>query len=152
MLLTSAGRLTEAESAFRTALELGPQRAYVHFHLCNLHLLQRRIDDAMHEAEHEVDETYRLQGTALVELARGRVAEADAALRKLVRKHADGAAYQIAQVHATRGDAERAFEWLERAYRQRDAGLASMQIDPLMRGLHDDPRWQRLLAKMGFAA
>ena len=152
LLLTIAGRLTEAESAYRTALELGPQRAKVHFHLCQLHLLQGRTDDAMHEAEHEVDETFRLQGTALVELARGRVAESDAALRELVRKYADDAAYQVAQVHAQRGDAERAFEWLERAHRQRDAGLVSMQIDPLLRGLHDDPRWRRLLERMGFAA
>jgi len=26
-----------------------------------------------------------------------------------------------------------------------------MQVDRLLRGLHDDPRWRRLLAQMGFA-
>jgi hypothetical protein len=39
----------------------------------------------------------------------------------------------------------------ERAYRQHDAGLTSMQVDRLLRGLHDDPRWRRLREKMGFA-
>ena len=61
------------------------------------------------------------------------------------------AAYQIAELYAMRDDADRAFEWLERAYRQHDAGLTSMQVDRLLRGLHDDPRWRRLLEKMGFA-
>jgi hypothetical protein len=34
---------------------------------------------------------------------------------------ANGAAYQIAIVYAGRGNANRTFEWLESAYRQRDA-------------------------------
>jgi TolB-like protein/Tfp pilus assembly protein PilF len=150
-LLTLAGRLTEAESAYRRALELGPQRAKIHFYLCDIHLLQGRPDEALHEAEREIEETFRLHGIALAERARGRAAAADATLRELVRKHADDAAYQVAEAHANRGDADRAFEWLERAFRQRDAGLASMKIDPLLRGLHGDPRWRALLERMGLA-
>ena len=105
----------------------------------------------MQEAEREVEAPFRLLGIALAELALGHTAESDAALDELIREHGEAAAYQIARLHAMRGDAERAFEWLERAYRQRDAGLASMQVDRLLRGLHDDPRWRRLLETMGFA-
>ena len=149
--LTLAGRLPEAESAYRRARELSPQRAKVHFYLCDIHLLQGRPEEALHEAEREVDETFRLHGIGLAELARGRVAASDAALRELIRKHQSDAAYQIAEAYASRDDAGRAFEWLERAYRQRDAGLASMKIDPLLRGLHGDPRWPLLLQRMGLA-
>jgi TolB-like protein/Tfp pilus assembly protein PilF len=149
--LTLAGCLTEAENAYREALELSPQHARVRFYLGRLHLLQGRLDDALHEVEQEVHETFRLYGTALAQHARGRAAESDAALQKLVLKYAEDAAYQIAEAHAYRGDADRAFEWLERAYRQRDAGLASMKPDPLLRNLHGDPRWQRLLERMGLA-
>jgi hypothetical protein len=39
-----------------------------------------------------------------------------------------------------------------RAYRQRDAGLASVQVDHLMRDLRGDPRWRRLLERLGFAS
>jgi len=149
--LTLAGRLPEAESAYLRARELSPQRAKVHFYLCDIHLLQGRPEEALHEAEREVDETFRLHGIGLAELARGRVAASDAALRELIRKHQSDAAYQIAEAYASRDDAGRAFEWLERAYRQRDAGLASMKIDPLLRGLHGDPRWTLLLQRMGLA-
>jgi len=148
-MLTLAGRLAEAEDACRKAIELSPQHAKYHAHLCEVHLQQGRPDDALREAECEVDETFRLHGIALAELARGRAEAADAALRELVRKYGDVAAYQIAVQHARRGDADRAFEWLERAYRQRDAGLASAKIDLLLVTLRDDPRWPALLDKLG---
>ena len=44
-------------------------------------------------------------------------------LPELTESFAETAAYQIAEVYAYRGDKDRAFEWLERARRQRDAGL-----------------------------
>jgi len=150
--LLYTGRLAEAERAFRKALELSPhQRARVHYLLGRACIQQGRPDDALREVEQEAHETFRLLGTVLVQHARGRAAESAVAMRELTRKYAQGAAYQIAQAHAYRGDADQAFEWLERAHRQRDAGLASMKIDPLLRALHADPRWQRWLKRMGLA-
>ena len=151
-LLGLAGRLAEAESACRKAIELVPNRVKVYFRLCDIHLLQGRAGDALQAAEREVEAPFRLLGIALAERALGHATESDAALDALTRDHGEVAAYQIAQLHAMRGDGDRAFEWLERAYQQHDAGLASMQVDRLLRGLHDDPRWRRLLRQMGFAA
>jgi len=51
-------------------------------------------------------------------------------------------------VYAARGDPDHAFEWLERAYRQRDAGLLGIKIDPFLTSLHGDPRYAALLRKM----
>ena len=45
----------------------------------------------------------------------------------------DVVAYQIAAVYAFRGEADRAFEWLDRAYVQRDGGLTEMKGDPLLK-------------------
>jgi TolB-like protein/Flp pilus assembly protein TadD len=147
-----AGRPVDAESAFRKALEVSPhQRARIHYALGRACMLQGRLDEALHEFQQEVHETFRLLGIALAQHLRGRVAESAAAMRELTRKYADGAAYQIAEASAYRGDANQAFEWLERAYRQRDAGLASMKMDPLLRDLHADPRWQPWLKRMGLA-
>jgi TolB-like protein/Flp pilus assembly protein TadD len=149
--LVLTGRPAEAESAYRKALELSPHRARIHYALGRVHMLQGRLDDALHEVEQEAHETLRLLGIALVQRARGRAAESEAAMRELIRKYAKGAAYQIAEAHAHRGDADQAFEWLERAYRQRDAGLAFIKMDPLLCGLHADPRWQPWLERMRLA-
>ena len=54
-------------------------------------------------------------------------------------------------MYAARGEADHAFDWLERAYVQRDPGLAEMKPDPLFRSLHADPRWDAFLRKMGLA-
>jgi hypothetical protein len=40
---------------------------------------------------------------------------------------------------------------LERAHRQRDAGLPGLRADTLLTNLHDDPRWNPFLRKMGLA-
>ena len=54
-----------------------------------------------------------------------------------------------------RGETDKAFEWLERAYRQRDGGLVAVlpwvspvKWNPVFRSLHDDPRYSALLRKM----
>ena len=53
--------------------------------------------------------------------------------------------------HAYRGEADLAFEWLERAYAQRDSGLGEIVSSALLRGLHGDPRWQPFLRKLRLA-
>ena len=84
-------------------------------------------------------------------LGQKRIAESDAALTELIAKFGETAAFQIAEVYAYRNEKDHAFEWLERARRQRDAGLAALRIDPLLKNLHDDPRWDAVLRAVGLA-
>jgi hypothetical protein len=80
-----------------------------------------------------------------------RVAESDAALAELIAKVSETGAYQIAESYAYRNDKDKAFEWLERARRQRDAGLPGLRTDTLLPNLHTDPRWDAFLRKTGLA-
>ncbi len=147
-----AGRPAEAESAYRKALDLSAnQRVRIHYYLGRAYMLQGQLDDALREIEQEGHKAFRLLGIALVQHARGRAAESVEALRGMIQKYAEGGAYQIAEAYAYRGDVDQAFDWLERAYRQRDAGLASIKIDPLLHGLHADRRWQPWLQRMRLA-
>ena len=57
-------------------------------------------------------------------------------------------AYQIAEVYADRGESDKAFEWLNRAYEQRDAGLRSLKIDPYLKSLSHDARYADILKKL----
>jgi hypothetical protein len=52
----------------------------------------------------------------------GRSSEYDKHLRELVAEHQNHAAREIAQVYAWRDEKDKAFEWLDRAYAQRDIG------------------------------
>ena len=59
-----------------------------------------------------------------------------------------GGGFQIAEVHAARGDADAAFEWLERAYVQRDGGVTETKVSPYFRPLHGDARWSLFLRRL----
>jgi tetratricopeptide (TPR) repeat protein len=143
-----AGRLEEAELSLRKALELYPDRPEAHSIVGLVHLQRSNPAAALDEMEREKDPFHHLYGLALVYHALGRRKEADSALDELRRRYAGGAAYQIATVYAFRGEVDEAFAWLERAYAQRDGGLAEIKGDPLLRNLEGDPRYTAFLKKM----
>jgi hypothetical protein len=52
---------------------------------------------------------------------------------------------------AYRGEADRAFEWLDRAVQYDDPNLGALAVYPLFANLHSDPRWLPFLRKVGIA-
>ena len=86
---------------------------------------------------------------ALAQYIRGDRKAADAALADLIANSRDRLAYQIAQVYAVRGEKDKAFEWLQIAFDNHDGGMPSLLVDPVLRGLRDDPRYKNLVAKVG---
>jgi TolB-like protein/Flp pilus assembly protein TadD len=146
-----AGRLDEAEAALRKALELNPQHPGTHTELSVIYLMRSKPEAALQEVqlEKESEENFkRRRGLALAYHALGRKKEAEAALAKHLEKDEHGGAFQIAQVYAFRGESDKAFAWLERAYAQRDSGLSEMKGDPLLESLEGDPRYKAFLEKM----
>jgi adenylate cyclase len=69
-------------------------------------------------------------------------------LQELVAKYPTHSAYQIAGVYAFRNQSDEAFEWLDRAYVQRDDELIETKVDPLLKSLHNDPRYAAFLKKL----
>ena len=76
---------------------------------------------------------------------------ADDALASLEDRHADGAAYYIAVTHAWRSETEEAFAWLKRAVEE-DQSTFGIRTEPFLRVLHEDPRWEQMLDRLGLAA
>jgi hypothetical protein len=109
-----------------------------------------RGEEALAEAAREPNELFRLWALAVVHDGLGHRAGSDEALRELVQNHAETGAYQIAEVLAARGEADRAFEWLDRAFDQSDPGLTEILCGPLLRNLHSDPRWGAYVRRAGF--
>lgn len=143
-----AGRFREAEGAARKCLELNPQFPFAHFWLGLAHLVQSKPEAALAEMERETEPVYRRSGLAVAFYAAGNEKEADAALAVAIEKDQNVAAYLIAESYAYRGMADKAFEWLDRAYTQRDANLALVKGDPLLRKIRGDPRYVAFLKKM----
>src|SRR5450631_3024903 len=145
------GLLADAQAALERALELNPHAGLSHYNLGLIRLAEEKPNEALAAMEREVNPVFRPLGLALARHALRQSTESDAALRTLIDTEADNAAYQVAQAYAYRGEADLAFEWLARAYAQRDPGLAAMKQDKLLRKLHGDSRWQPFIEKMGLA-
>jgi len=64
-------------------------------------------------------------------------------------KFEEGNAYQIAEVYAASGAISDAFDWLDRAFKQRDPGVTHARVNPRFKPLHEDTRWADLLLKIG---
>ena len=144
------GDWDEARASFQRALELAPRRAVSHACCSQALLALGRREEALEEAGREQEDAFRLWAVSIIEARTGHRAASDAAFQELSQKYAEQAAYQIAEACSARGDADAAFEWLERAYGQRDGGLSEIQASHMLRLLQDDPRWPVFLERIGF--
>jgi tetratricopeptide (TPR) repeat protein len=104
-----AGRWDEAQAAFKKSLELYPLPG-VHKELGLIYLAQSKSEEALDEMQKESEPVWREFGFALAYHAVGKKKEADAALTDFTEKYQNDAAFQIAQIHAYRGETNKAFE------------------------------------------
>ena len=110
--------------------------------------MQGRPQDALSEIELVPSAPMRAFLYPIAYYALGRKKESDAVLGEYIAKYHASDAYQIAEVYAFRNQSDEAFEWLDRAYAQRDSGLIGTKVDPLPKSLHKDPRFSALLKKL----
>ena len=148
-VLFYAGKLDEADAAARKAAELQPAGAGNHRWQVLIAAQRGDGQAALREAQLEPDDGYRRFELAVVQYVVGDRQAADAALANLLAKAREGFAYQIAEVYAVRGEKDKAFDWLQIAFDDRDAGMLGLLVDPLLRGLRDDPRYKNLVVKVG---
>lgn len=147
--LSGLKRLDEAERASRRAIELQPGAGHSHYTLTVIEIQRSNPQAALDVARQETDRTWRNGALALAwQIADDRKA-ADAALRTLIEEDADQSAYQIADVYALRNDAKRTFEWLDRAWSNRDPGVGYLLYDPFILRYKDDPRFAAFCRKVG---
>jgi TolB-like protein/Tfp pilus assembly protein PilF len=149
--LSNAGNQEESRAEYARVIELNPSAPNSYAALGMTYLLQGKFEEAATAAEKDTADWARLLTVSCARWGQKRVPESDAALAELIAKNGEVAAYQIAEVYGYRNDRDKAFEWLERARRQRDAGISGLRPDVLLKNLHDDPRWDALLRTLGLA-
>jgi adenylate cyclase len=149
--LLGLGKQEEARAEYAREIELNPSAPNSHAGIGLTYLLEGKFEEAATAAQKDAADWARLFILSCARWAQKRIPESDVALAELIAKFGETAAYQIADVYGYRNDRDRAFEWLERARRQRDAGLPGLRPDTMLSNLHDDPRWDAFLRTMGLA-
>jgi TolB-like protein/tetratricopeptide (TPR) repeat protein len=140
--------LDACAAALERAIDLSPNAGLSHAFLALTRLEQGRTEQALPLAQTESHGVFRNMAVAVIQHALGHPAQSDAALQTVIDDYGWTAAYQVAEVYAYRGQSDRAFEWLEKGYAQRDPGVAMSARDPYLASLHADPRWRPFLERI----
>jgi TolB-like protein/Tfp pilus assembly protein PilF len=150
--LAAVGQLEEGEQAMRKAVALVPGSTFLATGLAMVQVQRGESAAALATAQQQPAGSWRDLSLALaLQVGDDRVA-ADAALENLLAGNADGMAYQIAQVHALRKVPDKLFEWLDRAWANRDPGIGRLLTDPFILYYKDDPRFAAFCRKVGLPA
>ena len=144
-----ARRYPEAITVMRRALELNPKINAAHGLIGDALLLQGQFQAAANEYAVEPMGFKRLAGQAIVRRRLSDPQGSDAALKALMAGANGVTDYQQAEVYAQWGDLGRAFASLDAAFKDSDTGLELLRSDPLMEPLRADPRYARLIARLG---
>jgi predicted Zn-dependent protease len=155
-LLASRGRLDEAAASLRDADERILDRAsYLRDWSIDegayLAILRGDAAAALAAIETTQPGPWRTRWHALAQQVGSDQAAADAALQGLLEADARGKgdAYTIARVHALRGDADRAFEWLQRDIERDGTAVHYVLFDPLLLRFRDDARFAAYCRQAG---
>jgi TolB-like protein/DNA-binding winged helix-turn-helix (wHTH) protein/Tfp pilus assembly protein PilF len=151
-LLASLGRLDEADANLRKANEVEPDESgWYASERSYLAILRGDAETARAEAMREPPGHWRDRVLALALQIGPDRAAADAALQRLIDTFGQGkgGAYAVARVHALRGDADQAFEWLQRDRERGDAGVHAALWDPLLLRFRNDVRFAEYCRQTG---
>lgn len=152
-----ARRYDEAMEQYRKALELRPNYAW-----CYVALGESYLQKGMYgEAIVEVNKALGLDGDtrtiAILGYAYALAGKHDEA-RKLLsqleelskRKYVP--TFFIAIIYVGLGEKDRAFEWLDKAYQERNANLVNLNVQPIFDPIRLEPRFGNLLRKVGLSS
>jgi TolB-like protein/DNA-binding winged helix-turn-helix (wHTH) protein len=151
-----ARRYDEAIRQIKRTLELEPDFASAHGCLEQAYLKK----DMYIEAAAAARKLMAGSGASADELAAVDSAEPAEAMKIVTRWRLDRAdrasktrsvsPYLYATRYAALGERDRAFEWLEKAFEDRDTSIVSLKVDPACDNLRSDPRFPSLLRRIGF--
>jgi serine/threonine-protein kinase len=148
-VLFYANRQEEAINSIKKVLEINPEFPRARAFLAKIYLLQGKPDLALKEIERESDEDWKNFALILSLPALGRGEEAEKIFSDFVTGSQKGKAYLVAEIYAVRGEKDKAFEWLEKAYTAREPIIfLFLKDDPFLKNLESDPRHISLLKKL----
>jgi adenylate cyclase len=147
----NSGRMVEAEATFRKVLELIPTAQYLHAEYGQLLLFSGHPEAGLAEIERETDPAVLQLNRTVALYVLGRNEEADRVRAYVERKYGADWPLEMAELYAWRHDPERAFVWLDRAYRQHEFWLVFIKQDGFLDSLLSDARYKALLLKMKLA-
>ena len=139
----------------RSVLEMEPSATAMYLFIGSAYAQQGNYTEALaafEKAKDEYNPDY-LVAMAVAWVNSGHKDRAEAALRQLQSLSSTRylSPFAVAEVNAGLGNRDAAFAWLERAYRERAAGMVGLQVSIPLDPLRSDPRFVDLTRRVGFS-
>jgi TolB-like protein len=147
--LVALHRLDEAAQASHRALELQPESGFAHMAVVFVDIVRGDPHAALESARNMPPNVWRDMLVMFSQQVIGPRSVADPALKEFIAKYADVSAYQVAEAYALRHEPDKMFEWLERAWTNRDAGIVFLLYDNYLQPYQGDPRFAAYCRKVG---
>ncbi|MGA2735970.1 MAG: hypothetical protein ABSG65_00810 [Bryobacteraceae bacterium] len=158
MIYTDRREYDRAVEQYRKAIELDPSFYHAYDELRSVEILRGRptavdaVVQAMRAAFPNVDDT---SARARIAALQGRHAEARGLvehwIQECIRTQRPGKSCYAAQIYASIGEKDLAFQWLNEAYAERNPMLTYAKVMPYYDNLRSDPRFAALLKRLGLA-
>jgi len=145
------GQLKEEERIYRRILELYPDS---HSHSVKSWIAatltrQGKPEEGLQYLIFDSENRWQKAMSAVVLHSLGRHEEERPIRQNMIDEYSQTWAYGIALTYAWHGDLDKAFEWLDIAFEQKDSYMTQLIFNPWLAPLHDDPRWEAILDRMG---
>jgi ankyrin repeat protein/TolB-like protein/Tfp pilus assembly protein PilF len=159
MTLNDAGQYDAAIEAYQRAIEIDPNVPMAHFLMATNYFRTGKLVRGLLEIRKE--EEISLGSEPIVEYYIGMVhteinrAKAQEILDDLLRRSKQTyiTPYGLACLYFALGEEDNGFEWLEKAYEERDTRLLELRrnADSFSAAVRLDPRFQKILERIGLA-
>lgn len=159
MIYSDRREYDRAVEQFRKAIELDPSFYHAYEELRGVETVRGRpaaahaVMQAMRAAFPNVDDA---SVRARLAAQQGRQVEARGLIENWIREcnrtERPGKSCYAAQVYASIGEKDLAFEWLEKAYEERSPLLVYAKVMPYYDTLRSDPRFTSLLKRLGLGS
>jgi len=143
------GRLDEAIETFNRLVALNPYYPWGYSNLGRAYFLKGDGDRALIEIDRNPAGPLNALEKAQIQFTLGNHAEAQVFVDEFLEQSSFDFPSWTASLYASLGDNDKAFDWLEIAYRQRDGGLSFLLNSTYLRNLEKDSRYPVFLEKLG---
>jgi len=145
------GQPKEEERIYRKILELYPdsQLHDVRSWLAATLTRQGKPKEGLQYLDFDANNRWQKSMSAIVLHSLGRHEEERQIQQKMIDEYSQSWPFGLVLTYAWHGDHDQAFEWLDTAYEQNDAYMTQLIFNPWLAPLHDDPRWEVILDRMG---
>ncbi|MEO7674439.1 MAG: tetratricopeptide repeat protein, partial [Pyrinomonadaceae bacterium] len=150
------GQPEEAVNRIRATIDLDPTFYFSHMVAGSIYRVGKMNDESLAEfrlaKSLSPDQTWSDVGLIGTLIQIGKADEARAILKQMLdlSKTRFVPPFHIALVYAQLGEPDKALEWLERSYQQRDPKMTFLKVEPRLKNLRDDPRFRDLTQRVGF--